>query len=197
MERKPSCWESINVTILKSSGDQAPADDEMKKQIHISMKIILKAERIKKLKSMIVEDQESGVKNPTRLEVVAAFLIRYNLLASSLKPIVLFIGMNLRPQINPPLEGTWRTFEEIAKRGVEYYTVTTSCNMPYYDIDFKWGKPERVTVASLPSKNYFFLLDDSNGGGVEAIASIDEQVLPILEKNEEFLSFASLDPLSS
>ncbi|GAA0178003.1 hypothetical protein LIER_42159 [Lithospermum erythrorhizon] len=79
----------------------------MKKQRHISRRIMFTAERIKKLKLMVAEDQETGVKNPTRTEILAAFLTKYNLIASSFKPIVLFISVNMRNVINPPLEGNW------------------------------------------------------------------------------------------
>ncbi|KAI5667955.1 hypothetical protein M9H77_17808 [Catharanthus roseus] len=71
------------------------------------------------------------------------------------------------------------------------------CGFDFYDIDFGWGKPIWVSsyvVNALVLMNLVLLLETRNDDRIEAWVTIDEQEMEILERNEEFLAFASFDP---
>nr|WES72145.1 acylsugar acyltransferase 2 [Solanum nigrum] len=74
----------------------------------------------------------------------------------------------------------------------DLYRFSSIIKFPFYDVDFGWGKPEKVTLASdSPIKNMFILMDNKNRNGVEAISGMKEQDMLALERDEEFLQFAS------
>ncbi|KAM7515026.1 hypothetical protein LguiA_004609 [Lonicera macranthoides] len=43
------------------------------------------------------------------------------------------------------------------------------CRMEFYQVDFGWGNPSRVTLADAPGKNNFFLMDTPDGDGIAAV----------------------------
>ncbi|KAL0363979.1 UNVERIFIED_CONTAM: Stemmadenine O-acetyltransferase [Sesamum angustifolium] len=86
---------------------------------------------------------------------------------------------------------------EFSSKDVDYFGFTSWCKLGFYDVDFGWGKP--VWVSSIDSSGPFFmnlsvLMDSRCGDGIEAWVTLDEQQMTILEGNQEFRSFASLNP---
>lgn len=71
------------------------------------------------------------------------------------------------------------------------YFCTSLTSYPIYKVDFGWGRPIRVSIGTGPLKNWFYLLDNQTGGGVEVIVMLDEQDLAIFERDPELLEFAS------
>ncbi|KAL3377668.1 hypothetical protein AABB24_003862 [Solanum stoloniferum] len=64
------------------------------------------------------------------------------------------------------------------------------CNLfkyPYYNVDFGWGKPERVSIPNGPFKNFFFFMDYQNGRGLEARVMLKKQHMSEFERDEELL----------
>lgn len=74
---------------------------------------------------------------------------------------------------------------------VDVYWFTSLCNYQLYNVDFGWGRPERAVVAS-GGLNSFFLSDDREGDGVEALVSLDKAVMSEFNTNKELLEFASV-----
>ncbi|CAI9270459.1 unnamed protein product [Lactuca saligna] len=82
--------------------------------------------------------------------------------------------------------------------GIDNYGFTSWCRMGFYEIDFGWGKPSWVTGivgdGSPVFMNLVTLMDTKSGEGIEAWVNLDESEMEILKKNQELLSYASLDP---
>ncbi|OMO68587.1 Transferase [Corchorus capsularis] len=81
----------------------------------------------------------------------------------------------------------------------DIYTCTSWCKFQLYEsADFGWGKPKWVTyfiqyyLLNLP--NTFVLMDSSDGEGIEARVTMDEDEMPFFECNQELLAFASVNP---
>ncbi|KMT07556.1 hypothetical protein BVRB_6g151670 [Beta vulgaris subsp. vulgaris] len=74
------------------------------------------------------------------------------------------------------------------------YKISSWCKYPVYQVDFGWGNPMWVSTAEYPYKNNIFLIDCKDGEGIEAWVTLDEDVMFILQGDEEFLKFASLNP---
>ncbi|KAG9131965.1 hypothetical protein Leryth_023223 [Lithospermum erythrorhizon] len=74
---------------------------------------------------------------------------------------------------------------------LEQYICTSMCRFPFYDMDFGWGKPQRVSFAAAPFKNFVILMDDRNGDGVEAFVPLEDKIMYVFEKDPELLPYAS------
>ncbi|CAH1435345.1 unnamed protein product [Lactuca virosa] len=81
---------------------------------------------------------------------------------------------------------------------IENYGFSSWCKMGFYEIDFGWGKPIWVTGVVAEGAPVFVkfvtLMDTKSGEGIEAWVNLDESEMEILQKNQELLSYASLDP---
>ncbi|WCJ44543.1 HXXXD-type acyl-transferase family protein [Euphorbia peplus] len=90
------------------------------------------------------------------------------------------------------------TSEIGSKSGGDYYVFSSWCNFGYYDVaNFGWGKPIWVSCVGTSSSYYFnliVLIDTKCGKGVEAWVTLDEQEMTILERNQDIIRLASLDP---
>ncbi|KAH0718209.1 hypothetical protein KY285_014240 [Solanum tuberosum] len=71
------------------------------------------------------------------------------------------------------------------------YLCSNVCRYPFYNVDFGWGKPERVGVPNGPFKNCFFSIDYKTGQGVEARVMLHKQHMSAFERDEELLEFIS------
>ncbi|XP_006363183.1 acylsugar acyltransferase 3-like [Solanum tuberosum] len=71
------------------------------------------------------------------------------------------------------------------------YLCSNLCRYPFYNVDFGWGKPERVSLANGPFKNSFFLMDYKTGQGVEARVMLHKQHMSAFERDKELLEFIS------
>ncbi|KAI4386581.1 hypothetical protein MLD38_004502 [Melastoma candidum] len=89
-------------------------------------------------------------------------------------------------------EETLRRNEEVG-RAVDVYRFTSLSKFPFYGIDFGWGRAEWVTSPSNFEK-LFVLVDARGGEGVEAWMTLKEREMAMLEKEEEFLAYAKLNP---
>uniref|UniRef100_A0A0V0HNJ4 Putative ovule protein n=1 Tax=Solanum chacoense TaxID=4108 RepID=A0A0V0HNJ4_SOLCH len=71
------------------------------------------------------------------------------------------------------------------------YSCSNLCRFPFYNVDFGWGKPERVGLPNGPFKNLFFLKDYKIGGGVDARVMLQKQHMSEFERDEELLELIS------
>ncbi|KAH7521762.1 vinorine synthase [Ziziphus jujuba] len=74
------------------------------------------------------------------------------------------------------------------------YSFSSWCRFPFYEIDFGWGKPIWVSSCSMGFKNFIVLMDSRDGDGIEAWLILEEKDMEFVERNQELLAFAALDP---
>ncbi|XP_057419671.1 acyltransferase Pun1-like [Lotus japonicus] len=74
------------------------------------------------------------------------------------------------------------------------FMYSSLCRLPMYETDFGWGKPIWVTIIGTPLVNSVFLIDTSDGKGIEAYVNMDKKDMAIFERNAEILQYASLNP---
>ncbi|XP_016447861.1 acyltransferase Pun1-like [Nicotiana tabacum] len=72
---------------------------------------------------------------------------------------------------------------------MDVYCCSSLCNYQLYNVDFGWGKPERVVVTN-GTINFFLLSDDKNGDGIEVLVSLGKEVMSEFNNNKELLEFA-------
>ncbi|XP_009588593.1 acylsugar acyltransferase 3-like [Nicotiana tomentosiformis] len=80
--------------------------------------------------------------------------------------------------------------EQTSSNAFSIYRFSSLRKLPFRDINFGWGRPTRVDIATFPV-NMFVLLDNQNGDGVEVLVNLDEGEMSGFESNEELLQFAS------
>lgn len=67
----------------------------------------------------------------------------------------------------------------------DVYMFSSLTQFPFYDVDFGWGKPEKVSVAGhQPVKNFFLLMDNKSRDEVEVISCMKKQDMLALESDE-------------
>ncbi|XP_062118281.1 stemmadenine O-acetyltransferase-like [Humulus lupulus] len=99
-------------------------------------------------------------------------------------------------------EGTALVFESMKERGevmksvgdVDVYCCSSWCRFPVYEMDFGWGNPVWVSSGVVSSRNLIVIEDTKCGGGIQAWVTLDPKVIAIFERDQELLSFASLNP---
>lgn len=90
-----------------------------------------------------------------------------------------------------------KEIEEAGSGNLHHVGFSSWCKLGFYDVDFGWGKPVWVssTDAGGPDfMNLVMLVDTKCGKGIEAWVTMDEQEMAILECNQDFRAFASLNP---
>ncbi|KAL3510436.1 hypothetical protein ACH5RR_029837 [Cinchona calisaya] len=90
-------------------------------------------------------------------------------------------------------------FEECFYSNAETFLISSICKQGFYDADFGWGKPTWSSMASPGTDLHGFgnvavLTDTRSGDGIQAFVAIKEQHMTIFERNQELLTFASLNP---
>ncbi|KAM7270685.1 hypothetical protein ACFE04_029899 [Oxalis oulophora] len=143
-----------------------------------------------------------GVKKPTRVECVCSLLWKCLMTATRSRlgietPSIFIQVVNLRRRTIPPLPSNsvgnmLTTF--IASREETKITnlndLILNLRRGLHEIaHFGWGKPTWVCPYMPPFKNLFMLMDTRDGHGIEALCSLTEDYVALLEQDEEFLKF--------
>lgn len=81
-----------------------------------------------------------------------------------------------------------------SSKNLSKYSCTSWCRIPLYQVDFGWGRPEWVTTTSCGMKNSSVLMDTRDGLGIEALVTLEAQDMAIFERDNELLSFATVNP---
>nr|GMD23094.1 vinorine synthase-like [Ipomoea batatas] len=86
-----------------------------------------------------------------------------------------------------------RGHEMVRNKDCSTTTLYTSslCRMPYYEIDFGWGKP-RLVVNMV--KNFMVLFLDASNGAIEVWMGLPKQVMHTLTQDHHFLAYVSAFP---
>nr|XP_009783370.1 PREDICTED: vinorine synthase-like [Nicotiana sylvestris] len=157
--------------------------------------------KIASLKAMVINNSE--VQNPTTTEIVSAFIYQ-RAMATKKEDFWFDLSIRISPccelttSIADKFNGKYWFFLFYINNRRERDGSTKSgwfssiSKFPIYDIDFGWGKPEKVSLVSNgPVKNMFLLMDNKSRDGMEVVTYMKEQDMSALEKDEELLEFAS------
>lgn len=87
------------------------------------------------------------------------------------------------------------TMEKLERDEMDYYTFTSLNTFPFYEAaDFGWGKPIQVTFLHFTTPNIVIFLGTRDGKGIEALVFLSPEEMAFFERNQELLSFATLNP---
>ncbi|XP_058068751.1 stemmadenine O-acetyltransferase-like [Magnolia sinica] len=75
--------------------------------------------------------------------------------------------------------------------GIDYCYFSSWCRFPLYEVDFGWGKPAWVSIATLLLKNLVILNRTRCGDGIEAWVNMEDVHMAKFEQDQELLSFVS------
>ncbi|GAA0153115.1 hypothetical protein LIER_11429 [Lithospermum erythrorhizon] len=76
-------------------------------------------------------------------------------------------------------------------KDIEFCNFSSWCNFPVYEVDFGWGKPERVSTMTFPYKNLVIFMSSRSGQEIEAWVNMNEDDISNLQKEIELLSHAA------
>ncbi|CAI9261348.1 unnamed protein product [Lactuca saligna] len=93
-------------------------------------------------------------------------------------------GMRDEQEVVDKLLNTFSTLQ-----GDIYYS-SSVCRVPFYEVDFGWGKPQEV-VLRIPNvdENTIILMDTPSGDGITAHVHLPEEEMAILHKDKEFVNY--------
>ncbi|KAJ4723780.1 vinorine synthase-like [Melia azedarach] len=81
---------------------------------------------------------------------------------------------------------------------IDMIVFSSWCNSGFYDLDFGWEKPAWVSSVDFTEmgfdSNAIVFMDTKDRNGIEAWVVLQEEQMVILERDKEFLAFATLDP---
>nr|GEW59548.1 hypothetical protein [Tanacetum cinerariifolium] len=139
--------------------------------------------------------------NPTRFEVLASLLFKCAVGASTNKSYdssLLYQPFNVRGIIAGKYPETtvaqyWTNMLSTLDQG-RVYTVTSLCTFPFYNANYGWGKPLKVTM-DIPElyQGVFALMDTPSGDGIEVTARLREDEMAIFENDKEILAYVQED----
>ncbi|KAK0580972.1 hypothetical protein LWI29_008269 [Acer saccharum] len=72
--------------------------------------------------------------------------------------------------------------EEVIKGEGDVHNFSSLRNVPFYEVDFGWGKPAWVSVAHRPYKTVM-LIDTKAGDGIEAWVSMDKEEMTFFQND--------------
>ncbi|XWS56393.1 hypothetical protein CRYUN_Cryun09bG0081600 [Craigia yunnanensis] len=76
----------------------------------------------------------------------------------------------------------------------DIFAFTSWCNLGFYKLDFGWGSPQWFALfgkVGSAFRNLTVFVETKCGKGIEAWITLDEKRMSVLEKDPEFLKFAS------
>ena len=91
----------------------------------------------------------------------------------------------------------WKPFKDVEialNDDIDCYGCSSWCKFSFYETDFGWGRPKWVSIASFKIRNSIFLLDTSDGKGIEAWVTLSDEDVALVEGNKELLQYAALNP---
>lgn len=87
------------------------------------------------------------------------------------------------------------TRDKFERDEIDFFSCTSMISFPVHEgADFGWGKPIHVTFPNYTTPNVVILVSTEDGAGVEAFVYLSPEDMPIFERSQELLSFATLNP---
>ncbi|XP_071695420.1 diaboline synthase-like [Rutidosis leptorrhynchoides] len=71
------------------------------------------------------------------------------------------------------------------------YSFSSLCWIPFYEVDFGWGKPVRsVAISGKMDGNFVHLMDTPLADGIEVMGQLEQEEMAIFVKNKELVAYA-------
>ncbi|KAH9718025.1 HXXXD-type acyl-transferase family protein [Citrus sinensis] len=112
-----------------------------------------------------------------------------------------YYTMNLHNKMNPPIFITRSgKTKEKGKRCDEYMgrfkvvSFNSAVGLPYYEVDFGWGKPVWFSLGPLSFPELAILTNSSDGEGIEALAVMSKEDMDKFEPETSIMAYASPNP---
>ncbi|GAY47093.1 hypothetical protein CUMW_102020 [Citrus unshiu] len=87
------------------------------------------------------------------------------------------------------------TRDKFERDEIDFFSFTSMISFPVHEgADFGWGKPIHVTFPNYTTPNVVILVSTEDGAGIEAFVYLSPEDMPIFERSQELLSFATLNP---
>ncbi|KAL7609897.1 hypothetical protein Lser_V15G13957 [Lactuca serriola] len=93
-------------------------------------------------------------------------------------------GMRNEQEVVEKLLNTFSTL-----KGDIYY-ISSLCRVPFFEVDFGWGKPVEILLR-IPNvdENTIILIDTPSGDGITAHVHLPEEEMAILQNDKEFVTY--------
>lgn len=208
----------------------------------LTKRFVFENKTLQTLKQVATSSPDSTVKDPSRVELVSAFIWKH-FMAARLKNVNIFaaiMAVSLRARTTPPgilenvfgncfmspfefddgsgkfhhlisklrrtirkVEGDYITkplnkesyIKDLAKMSIlllsgklEWCYFTSWRGFPVYEVDFGWGTPLWFSTTSMPIKNLVVLVSSKSGDDIEAIVTMKQQDLQIIEAQINLIS---------
>ncbi|KAK9052231.1 hypothetical protein SSX86_028859 [Deinandra increscens subsp. villosa] len=96
-------------------------------------------------------------------------------------------GVSEVEEAGKTLVDAWREIVDDQNRA---YTFSSLCRFPFYQVDFGWGKPERVMLRSeIMGTNFLMFMDTPSGDGIEATVQLEEEEMSIFQNDKELHAY--------
>nr|GMC71914.1 vinorine synthase-like [Ipomoea batatas] len=208
-----------DTSALERSVKMAAEAIQQEEKHMVVKRFVIPANAIAQLREeLIFKENNKGFQRPSRTEAITALVWAAVIIANPSQTVTLSCMVDLRSRMEPPLppnclgnltygatvhcaakDGTVVTAAQLVRRIRDSLKVKDSstlytsslCRMPYYEIDFGWGKP-RLVVNMV--KNSMVLFLDAINGGVEVWMGLPKQLMHTLTQDHHFLAYVSRFP---
>ncbi|KAK9069076.1 hypothetical protein SSX86_013192 [Deinandra increscens subsp. villosa] len=91
-------------------------------------------------------------------------------------------------EVGKKMVNSWLTFMDDQIRS---YAFSSVCRLPFYQVDFGWGKPAQVMLRTgNMDANFIYLMDTPFEDGIEATVQLEEEEMIIFQNNKELQTYA-------
>lgn len=87
------------------------------------------------------------------------------------------------------IEPLKKVSEILGNDEVSTYWFSSWSKLPFYELDFGWGKPVWVSSVNLRVKNAVFLMDEREGDGIEAWVHLDENEMLDFQQDADIRAY--------
>ncbi|KAK4410891.1 Stemmadenine O-acetyltransferase [Sesamum angolense] len=157
----------------------------------VTKRFVFDEEKLAALKQAAATADGSDVKDPTRVEAVSAFILKYFIENNLLDAMVSKLRRAIRTIDDEYIRETEREDRYLRDLGIlcnlvleeeaDGFLFSSWCRFPTYEVDFGWGKPVWVCTTALLVNHLVILTSTRDGDGIEAWINLLPDQLQSLE----------------
>ncbi|KAH7544116.1 hypothetical protein JRO89_XS15G0110700 [Xanthoceras sorbifolium] len=192
---RPTRFEAVTALIWGAViGATRETDDDFTRPRHVA-KVSVNLQ--KRMNTTIPEHRIGNIYQVTFADWPMEKTIDYNSLAGKLRESITMMNDFYARKLNKGggliLNYLANLGDDQEKSKINVFGFSGWCKLPFYEADFGWGKPLRVSTAP-KMKNFAVLLDCSDGQGIEAWIGLSKEDMSKFEKDPNIRAFASFSP---